>query len=74
MALCTMINRGFLIHYQRKRNRDEEDDDELGNEQIKKAKGGEDYFESYDDLSVHRLMLLDHPRTRAYLNVSPQNH
>ena len=27
---------------------------------------GDKYFDSYDDLEVHRLMLSDSPRTEAY--------
>ncbi len=31
----------------------------------------EDYFESYEDLGVHHLMLRDRPRSEAYRKVPP---
>ena len=32
-----------------------------------------EYFESYDDLEVHRLMLADSPRTEAYRDAILKN-
>jgi len=32
-----------------------------------------DYFQSYDDFEVHRLMLEDRPRTLAYKNAIETN-
>lgn len=34
---------------------------------------GEEYFDSYDDLEVHRLMLSDAPRTEAYRDAIMKN-
>ena len=33
----------------------------------------DDYFDSYDNLEIHRLMLSDKPRTEAYKNAILQN-
>jgi hypothetical protein len=35
----------------------------------KKTVAAEGYFESYEDLSVHHLMLRDRPRSEAYRKV-----
>jgi hypothetical protein len=34
----------------------------------------EDYFESYEDLGVHHLMLRDRPRSEAYRKVPSALH
>ena len=36
-----------------------------------KTVAAEDYFESYEDLGVHHLMLRDRPRSEAYRKVPP---
>ena len=35
--------------------------------------GDKDYFDSYDDLEVHRLMLCDSPRTESYRDAILKN-
>ena len=37
------------------------------------ASGDTEYFSSYEDLSIHELMLKDRPRTLAYKNAIEKN-
>ena len=39
----------------------------------RKMNGDKDYFDSYDDLEVHRLMLCDSPRTESYRDAILKN-
>jgi len=40
---------------------------------IETPTNSDDYFTSYDDVEVHRLMINDHPRTKAYQNAIINN-